>query len=126
MDKRSALLMGIFCALVAGPSKAAAQAEPGQTPPSYESPMKEQCDQELARDSKWRAQLRAQFEAEDVYDWHARESRQFVTNKQHVVGAYAALLLIVIGFVVSLFIRQRKLMAEIARLRGDVERAAKE
>jgi len=92
--------------------------------PGYTSPMRDQCAAELKKDSTWMAELRAHYDGRLSYDFQTRNSRSFTRNKQHVIGAYAAILVILVGFVVTLLLRQRKLQDEIDRLREDVDRAA--
>jgi len=94
--------------------------------PGYTSPMRAQCTEELKKDGVWMAELRAYYDGMISYDFHRRNANSFVTNKQHVIGAYAVILVFLVGFVVLLFLRQRELVAEIERLRDDVERAAAE
>ena len=57
---------------------------------------------------------------------HAEDSKAMLTNKKHVVMAYAAILVLLVGFVVFLSIRQRKLSADIEQLRDDLDKAASE
>jgi len=92
----------------------------------YTSPMRAECTAEMKKDTIWMAKLRAYFDGRLSYDFQTRNSKVFTKNKQHVIGAYAAILIILVGFLVVMFLRQRKLMAEIERLREDVERAASE
>jgi hypothetical protein len=100
------------------PVGADAQAAP------YASPLRTQCEAELGKDKKWHAELRAVLEGDLAYAWHDRESRAFLKNKQHVIAAYAVLWVLVAGFAAVVLLRQRRLSAEIARLREDIARAA--
>lgn len=90
------------------------------------SPAREKCNALLMSTPKWHARWKAEFEGINAYEFHDRESRYLTTNKQHVFGAYAAFLGLLVVFLVVLFLRQRRLVAEIAQLREDVQRAAAE
>jgi len=52
---------------------------------------------------------------------HAEDARAMLTNKKHVVMAYAAILILLVGFVVLLYMRQSKLSREIEQLRASLE-----
>jgi hypothetical protein len=147
MQKR--LLIALFIASVAsvasvafgGATPVAAQ-EPGATPASgapaasaaaatpatatgdapYRSPMRSQCEDEMAKDADWRASVKLRL-APDV---HAEDAQQMLTNRRHVVMAYAALWALVAGFVVFMWMRQRGLQAEIARLEREIIQATKD
>jgi len=100
--------------------KAAADKELAEPP--YESPMREQCTEELRKDARWRAELRNQLR-DDV---HAEDANLMLRNKRHVVIAYAAIWILAVGFLVLMWWRQRALKSEIEQLRQEVRRAAKE
>jgi len=90
------------------------------------SPAREKCNALLMSAPKWHAQWKAEFEGINAYEFHDREARYATTNKKHVFGAYAAFLSLFVIFLVVLFLRQRRLVAEIDQLREDVKRAAAE
>jgi hypothetical protein len=97
--------------------KPVAPARPAVTPtipgdPAYESPMRPQCEAELQKDAKWYARLRAQFESQWSFEWHEREASYAVTNNKHVIAAYAVVLVVLVGALVSMYTRQRRLTAE--------------
>jgi hypothetical protein len=99
-----------------------AAAQPAETAPAapYESPQRASCDAELAKDPRWSAEL----EAEYIKKFHEDQSRIVTANNRHVVLAYGALWVLTAGFLALMFARQRKLVAEIARLEADVKKAA--
>lgn len=103
-------------AVLALPAIAAAQVQ-GEGP--YRSPMKEQCNAELAKDAQWRGEIKNDLRAVV----HTEEASLMLANKQHVVAAYAVLWGLVVVFVVLLFLRQRGLNAEIARLEDQLSKA---
>jgi hypothetical protein len=121
------VLLLALAAVFVPPSNAAAQPE---SEANYASPMREQCEAELGRDHKWAASLQAKIRA--VYknevrpDVHTEDAGLMLTNKKHVVMAYSALWLLVVGFVALLWVRQQKLVSEIARLERDVKKAVEE
>lgn len=94
--------------------------------PGYTSPRRAECTEEMKKDNTWMAQLRSHYEGALSYDFQTRNTKVFTKNKQHVMGAYGALLVILVGFIVMMYLRQRKLAVELERLREDVSRAAKE
>jgi hypothetical protein len=135
MQKR--LLIALFIACVASVALAdvapAAAQEPGATPGAgapaaatagapYRSAMRSQCEDELARDADWRADVKLRL-APEV---HAEDAQQMLTNRRHVVMAYASLWVLVAGFVVFMWMRQRSLQAEIARLEREIVQATKD
>jgi CcmD family protein len=129
MQKR--LLIALFIACVtsvalAGVTPVAAQ-EPGAAAAAtgdapYRSAMRSQCEDEMAKDADWRADVKLRL-APDV---HAEDAQQMLTNRRHVVMAYAALWVLVAGFVVFMWMRQRGLQAEIARLEREIVQATKD
>lgn len=90
--------------------------------PPYESPMRDQCTEELRKDARWRAELRNQLRG----DVHTEDANLMLHNKRHVVIAYAAIWILAVAFLVLMWRRQRTLRNQIEELRQDVERAAKE
>jgi CcmD family protein len=104
----------------AAPAAAATATEPAGAP--YRSAMRSQCEDELAKDADWRADVKLRL-APEV---HAEDAQQMLTNRRHVVLAYAALWILVAGFVVFMWLRQRGLQAEIARLERDIDQATKD
>lgn len=95
-------------------------------PPPYESPMREQCTTELRKDLRWRAEVAAELTGDKAFEFHAEQARIFATGKRHVIYAYAAIMVLTAGFALVLYRRQRQLVEEIAGLRTQIERAAKE
>jgi hypothetical protein len=127
MQKRL-LIVALFVACVASVALAGvapAAAQPGtsiERVEPYRSAMRSQCEDELAKDADWRADVKLRL-APEV---HEEDAQQMLTNRRHVVMAYAALWALVAGFVVFLWMRQRGLQAEIARLGREIEQAAKD
>ena len=112
---RSILLM----MLVAGFAGVAAADEPAKP---YRSLMREQCEAELAKDKLWSAELQESVRPAV----HEADAGIMLKNKKHVVMAYAALWILTVAFLVLLWLRQRKLVGEIARLEAKVAKAAEE
>jgi hypothetical protein len=113
---RGTILAILFVFTVVAGAAATAWAQPEV---GYQSPMRAQCEAELRQDAAWRAELKKQLSAEV----HAEDANAMLTNKRHVVMAYAALWLLVLVFAVFLWIRQRNLKDEIARLEREIEQA---
>jgi hypothetical protein len=105
----------LACVLLA-PMRAATAAEP------YRSAMREQCEQELAKDKGWQAELRNDMRPEV----HQEDANIMLKNKKHVVMAYAALWALTAGFLVLLWLRQRRLLADMERLGQQINKAAAE
>jgi CcmD family protein len=103
-------------ALTAGQAAAQPASEP------YQSPMRAQCEAELAKDARWRAEL----EHEMLPVLHERETSAIVNNNRHVVMAYAALWVLVVFFILFMWVRQRRLQEEIERLEREVAKASEE
>lgn len=106
-------------ALSAAPAAAQDAAASGEP---YRSAMRSQCEDEIEKDADWRADIKLRI-APEV---HAEDAQQMLANRRHVVMAYAALWVLVAGFVVFMWLRQRGLQAEIARLEREIAQAAKE
>jgi hypothetical protein len=136
MAKPTSVLLVVVAALLAlalAPRTAAAQApactlagppppqdpDPAKRPPTYESPMRQQCEDELAKDHAWWFNLEGRLRTQI----HVQASREVSTNNRHVVMAYAAIWLIAIGFVVLLWRKQQALRAEIDRLSKELSKA---
>jgi CcmD family protein len=113
-------LAGLVVAIGIAASAQQAVAQPASEP--YQSPMRAQCDEELAKDARWRAHL----EQEMLPILHERESTAIVNNNRHVVMSYAALWLLVVLFVLYMWMRQRRLQEEIERLEHEVAKASEE
>lgn len=112
-------LAGVVLALgLAAATPAAAQ--PAEEP--YRSPMRDPCEQELEKDAAWRASIKDEL----IPVVHEQESRSIVNNNRHVVMAYAALWIVVVIFVFYMWVRQRRLQAEIERLEREVAEASRE
>ncbi len=117
---RTLLAFVASVALVALAGSAGAQpAEPAADGP-YTSAMRAQCEAELAKDKRWSAELSDSLRP----SVHQADTNLMMTNKKHVVMAYAALWVCAVVFVVLLWLRQQKLSAEIARLEADLKKAA--
>lgn len=115
-----ALSLLCFVFLVLGvPGAASAQVK---SPGPYVSEMRDQCIAELQKDAEIQVACMTQYSNE----FHEQDSRQATKNKKHVIMAYAALWGIVAIFVTGLWIRQRKLSAEITRLEFELKKAATE
>ena len=108
------LLLGLFSPIIA-------QAQV-KGPAPYASEMREECIAEMEKD----ARILAACEESHSSKYHVIDSKQATKNKQFVVAAYAALWAIVAIFVVVLWLRQRKLSGEIARLEAELKKAAVE
>jgi hypothetical protein len=112
---RHALPVVIACALLA-PLGSAMAAEP------YRSPMRAQCEAELDKDRGWWAELRQSVRP----DVHEEDAKIMLRNKKHVVIAYGALWGLTVLFLVMMWLRQRRLVAEMERLAQQIARAASE
>jgi hypothetical protein len=110
------LFLGVL-ALPLTPPPAAAQ----PTAP-YSSPLRAQCEAELARDARWSAELRDRVRPEV----HQEDAQLMLVNKRHVVLAYGVLWAMVAGTVLLMWLRQRRLQEQIAQLERDLERAARD
>jgi CcmD family protein len=104
----------------AAPASPPAATATGQPPAPYESPQRAACQAELDRDARWRAELGREFETA----FHEAEARRVTHNNRHVVLAYGALWVLTAGFLALMFLRQKKLLSEIARLEAEVAKAA--
>lgn len=91
-------------------------------PGPYVSEIRAQCVEEMAKDAQIRVACMTQYSDE----YHEQDAKQATKNKSHVVMAYGALWAIVTIFVVGMWLRQRKLSAEIARLEQELEKAVAE
>jgi len=131
--RNSTTTLSLAVALVAGASIFGAVASAKQAPPDgveqaeqasgpYKSDMRGQCEAELARDKRWAAELKNQLRPEI----HQEDANLTMTNKRHVVLAYAALWAFVVVFLVLLWARQQRLVSEIARLERDVKKASEQ
>jgi CcmD family protein len=117
----------VTLALSGAPALAQEAAATAAAPPAgggepYRSAMRSQCEDEIEKDADWRADIKLRI-APEV---HAEDAQQMLTNRRHVVMAYAALWVLVAGFVVFMWMRQRGLQAEIERLEREIAQAAKE
>jgi CcmD family protein len=93
--------------------------DPKNPQPKYESPYRQGCEDELAKDRAWWFELEARLRARV----HRQASQEITTNNRHVVYAYAAMWLLAVGFVVFLWRRQQALKAELERLSRELKRA---
>ena len=96
--------------------RAAAADEP------YRSAMRGECEAELDKDKGWQAELRNEIRP----DVHQEDANITVRNKKHVVMAYGALWGLSVVFLVLMWMRQRKLSAEMDRLAAQIAKAAAE
>jgi hypothetical protein len=114
---RFALPIAILVGALLAPIGAAAQpAKP------YQSPQREQCEAELAKDKVWSAELLNSMRPQV----HQEDANIIARNKKHVVMAYGALWGLTVVFVVLLWLRQRRLLAEMDRLAQQIKKAADE
>lgn len=112
-------LFVVVLALAGAASPALAQVT---APPPKESPIAGQCRKLIESDKRFHAQAKNMFRLEI----HEEDADLMLKNKRHVVLAYAALWILAVAFLALLFLRQRSLLAEIARLRAEVSRATVE
>jgi hypothetical protein len=89
--------------------------DPAKRPPAYDSPMRQQCEDELAKDHDWWFNLEGRLRTHT----HEQTAKEITTNNRHVVMAYAAIWIIAVGFVVLMWRKQ-------VALRGEIERLSKE
>jgi len=125
MTRRATIMttMGIAALLALAGGTALVSAQPKKEPPrAYQSPMRDQCEQELAKDKGWDAELRDSLRPEV----HEAEAALISKNNKHVVMAYAALWILTVGFVVLLWTRQRRLLGELEALEKKVAKAAEQ
>jgi hypothetical protein len=106
----------LVCALLAPTGAAAQPAKP------YQSPIREKCEAEQAKDPVWQAEALNAMRPEV----HQEDANIIVKNKKHVVMAYAALWGLTVLFVVLMWLRQRRLLAEMDRLAQQIAKAAGE
>ena len=120
---RSILTTLGFATLVALAGAGRAEAQPKKEPPrAYQSPMRDQCQAELNKDKGWLAELKDTLRPEV----HEAEAALIQKNEKHVVMAYAGLWILTVGFLVLLWFRQRKLVAELEALEAKVAKAAEQ
>jgi|GEM_PF-5114234 len=107
--------------------------EPGAEPPAqatdpYRAPeaLKAQCNAEIAKDKLWEGTIRANVRRTYEDEWQTENASRLAKDNKFVVWAYAILWVILAGLVAFVFTRQRRLVSEIDRLRGEVEAAAAE
>ena len=125
MARSTTMLTTLGCAalLLAVASTSAARAQTTKEPPrAYQSPMRSECEAELGKDKGWNAELRDSLRPEV----HEAEAGLITRNNKHVVMAYAALWILTVGFVVLLWLRQRRLLAELETLEKKVAKAAEQ
>jgi hypothetical protein len=119
MMTRRIMTIALAAALCAGALGVAAADEPAKP---YRSEMRDQCEAELAKDQLWSAELEESVRPAV----HEADAAVMLKNKKHVVMAYAALWILTVAFLVLLWLRQRKLVAELDRLEAKVAKAAQE
>ncbi len=109
------LILGLFT--VSGTANAQVSA-----PAPYASEIRDQCISEMAKDAKIRVACMTQYSNE----YHEQDAKTATANNTFVVIAYAAIWSIVAIFVLVMWLRQRKLALEIARLQAELKKAAAE
>ncbi len=117
--KRAMLSIGMAVALLAGAAPLARGDEPDKP---YRSDKREECEAELAKDKLWSAELEQDLRPKV----HEADATIMLKNKKHVVMAYAALWILTVAFLILLWLRQRRLVAELDRLEAKVAKAAAE
>jgi len=92
-----------------------------KAPPThpYESPMRQQCEDELSKDAAWWHDLEARLRGKI----HRQAATEITTNNRHVIIAYGAMWVIAMGFVLMMWRRQQALKAEIERLTRELKQA---
>jgi CcmD family protein len=103
----------------AAPTDADPTAPASNLPQRYVSPMRGQCEDELRKDAGWHAELAEQLRREV----RVADAKEILRNRRHVVIAYGAIWLGAVGFLVVLYLRQRRFEAEIERLSRDLAQA---
>lgn len=123
------ILVPILLLLALGAATASAQpaAQPYAPPAAattdgYASPDRARCEAELRKDAGWYAELKLQLK-DDV---HQDEYATFQRNNKHVIIAYAAIWVLTVGFAFLMWLRHGKLAGELARLKSDIARGAKD
>ena len=118
---RTTVIVVLCLPLLGAGGLASAQEAPkgAKLPEKYTSPMRAQCEAEIQKDHTWRAMARRELAAEV----HKKDAEEMLANKKHVVAAYAALWGFTVLFVLFLWLRQRRLVDEIARLEDEVHHA---
>jgi hypothetical protein len=89
---------------------------PATPPPPQASPMRAQCEAELAKDATWMAELKQSIRPEV----HKEDAEQMLNNRKHVVAAYAVLWGLTVLFVLLMWMRQKRLAADMKRLEEDL------
>lgn len=91
-----------------------------KTDAPYQSPQKATCNAEFEKDAVWQAELKNRFRA----DLHEEESASMLRNNRHVVAAYGVIWVMMLGFMLYMYLNQRGLGTEIARLESELKKAA--
>ncbi|MEZ4399925.1 MAG: hypothetical protein R3B06_07890 [Kofleriaceae bacterium] len=86
------------------------------------SPMRQVCEDELAKDHDWWFNLQGRLRQ----NIHRQAAQEITTNNRHVVIAYGAMWILAVGFLLLMWVRQGRLRAEIARLERDLARVERE
>ncbi len=134
-----------FAWLARGPSVAHAQDGAGSPVPSaapaplaqppvapaggtatYHSPMRPTCEEELAKDKDWFDNLKTRLLDKINRDVHGDAARYAAANNKHVIAAYAVFWVFAVAFLVLMWLRQRRLQAELGRLARELEQAIKD
>jgi CcmD family protein len=111
----------VLLALLGGVAHAIEPKEPSPSDAPYVSPDRAKCEVEISKDLGWYAELKLQLK-DDV---HQDEYATFKRNNQHVIIAYAAIWVLTVGFAVLMWMRQKGLHAELARLKADIDKGSK-
>ena len=101
----------------AGPYVSLECADLGDQTPKFAS--RDACYEKAAANKKMLANLKNVMRA----DIHAEDGNLMARNYKHVIMAYAALWILAVVFLFLLFMRQRTLTAEIARLNIELDKA---
>lgn len=113
--------LSLLCFLILAFVAPAAMAQV-KTPPPTVSKNRDLCIAEMKKDREIQVACKTQYSNE----YHDQDVRQATKNRKHVIMAYGALWGIVTVFVVGLWLRQRKLSAEIDRLEAELKKAVAE
>lgn len=113
---RYGALVVLLVGIILLPSLAAAQVK---GPGPYASPVRDQCISEMAKDAEILVACKIQHTA----DYHEQDVRQVTQNNKHVVAAYAVIWGVLALLMAAMWLRQRKLTGEIARLEAELAKA---
>jgi hypothetical protein len=109
----------LACKLAEPPPPRDPDKQPDPDEARYESEHRQYCEDELSKDREWWFTLEERLGRRV----HRQAAREITTNNRHVIGAYAAMWLLAVAFVVMLWRRQQALKAEIERLSSELKKA---